>query len=998
MKRNPILFSILCFLFIFNLNSTKLSAQWTPSGPKGGYIECSTASGDTLFTIAGTREICSLYASYDRGNTWANITNTQLPTNINTILLHGNSLFVGCGSSTPGSVGVYRSDDYGLTWDSKTNIESSVKAFTASGSTLYATTSWNGILRSTDNGEHWTNVTHNLPDNYFEGGLLATPAAVFVSLGDYNGVWRSTNSGNTWEKVSDGIDPYAIVFTIAAVGSDIYAGTDVYGLYKSSDNGRNWTNLDPSVTTQFWDYQFIAGDSNTIFAASYRNGMLRSTDQGVSWSLANNGIDIYDQPASLNETGGEFIVGTKGGMYRSTDQGDHWSEANTGIYAHNSRSPILASIDTNLFTGSFHSGIFRSSDQGNNWVNVSDGLPVNVDLLQTYSAGASTLFAYDKMSADMGNSWIPTNSPGGIPIEHKGGLFAINSLEGVYRSMDLGATWTNVTSTFYSNAYGSLLASDSTLLLGTIEGAYYSVDNGDSWHPSAFQDETHPIAIVNLTSDGTTHYCGLVNYGTRGIYKSTDNLATWTKVHDLLVTKIVISGTNVYASGTNLEYINNEWVEVPSIVVSQDNGTHWTKISAGLGDQLFPLSLAAAGSKVFISMAAAPGYDMFYSGDYGVTWFDAGQGMPERTFVTLMSVSGNKIYAGTFAGSLWQRNLSAFDLPVQPYAINGQANPCVGSSQIYTVTNVPDVTYTWQFPSDWTITAGAGTNSVTVTVGSANGIALVTPSTVPGNGPAQFLAVSPSLPAIPVVSVLADDENVCSGTTVTFTATPAEGGETPSYQWLVNDVVSGNSDPVFAFVPSNNDKVKVVMTSSLGCVTNNPATSNEITLQVTNAPEVSWTIFENDDICINWDPVTLTGAMPTGGSYTGDGVSNNIFDPVAAGTGAHEISYIYTDANNCSNTASRIITVLACLGIDELKSEVIIYPNPATDNFTIKLPENQTIVEINLFNNMGIKVVGMLNIRPSGSIVVPVRNLPAGSYILRVIGSNDTFMKTVIIN
>ncbi|NOU47176.1 MAG: T9SS type A sorting domain-containing protein [Bacteroidales bacterium] len=995
MKRNFIFFVLICLLF--NLNTAKLSAQWTPTGPEGGYIECSTASGDTLFTVAGNREICSLYASYDRGNTWTNITGPQLPTNINAILLYGNSLFVGCGSSTPGSVGVYRSDDYGITWDSKTNIESSVRGFTASGSTLYAITSWNGILRSTDNGEHWTNVTHNLPDNYFEGGLLATPAAVFVSIGDYNGVWRSTNSGNTWEKVSDGIDPYAIVLTMAAVGNDIYAGTDAFGLYKSSDNGRNWTNLDPSVTTQYWDYQFIAGDSTTLFAATYRSGMLRSTDQGNNWSPANNGMDIYDQPASLYKTGEDFIVGTKGGMYRTSDQGDHWSEANTGIYAHNSRAPILASIDTNLFTGSFHSGIFRSTDQGNNWTNVSEGLPVNVDILQTYSVGSSTLFAYDKMSTDMGNSWIPTNSPGGILIEHKNGLFAFNPVEGVYRSMDFGANWTNVTSTLYSNAYGTLLATDSTLLLGTIEGAYYSVDNGDSWLPSTFQDVSHPTAIVNLTSNGATHFCGLVNYGTRGIYKSTDNLATWTKVHDLLVTKIVISGNNVFASGTNLEYINNEWIEVASIVASQDNGIHWSKISAGIGDALFPLSLAAIDSKVFIAMASAPDYNIYYSGDFGATWLDAGQGLPERTFATLMTISDDEIYAGTYAGSLWHRNLSAFELPAQPDAIIGQANPCTGSSQTYTITNVPEVIYTWQFPSDWTITSGAGTNSVTVTVGTASGIALVTPSTVPGNGPAQFLVVSPSLPANPAVSVLADDENVCAGTTVTFTATPAEGGDTPAYQWFVNDVASENNQAVFAFVPSNNDKVKVVMTSSLECVTNNPATSNEITVQVTNTPEVSWTTFAYDNICINWEPVALSGAMPAGGIYSGNGVTNTMFDPVAAGTGTHEISYVYTDANNCSNVTSRIITVLDCLGIEELKSELLVYPNPATDNFTIRLPENQTIAEINLFNNMGLEVVGILNIKPSGSIFVPVHHLPAGNYILKVISDQKTYVKTIII-
>jgi hypothetical protein len=185
----------------FIVNMGLLLAQWFPSGPKGGYIECSTASADALYTLTGWYG-SSLYVSCDRGDNCTNITSPQLPTNINAILLNGNSLFVGCGSSTPGSVGVYRSDDHSLTWDDKTNIESSVRGFAAQGSTSFVITSWNSILRSTNNGEHWFDVIHNLPDHYFEGGLVAKPTAVYVSIGDYNGVRSSTNLGNTWESIS----------------------------------------------------------------------------------------------------------------------------------------------------------------------------------------------------------------------------------------------------------------------------------------------------------------------------------------------------------------------------------------------------------------------------------------------------------------------------------------------------------------------------------------------------------------------------------------------------------------------------------------------------------------------------------------------------------------------------------------------------------------------------------------------------------------------------
>lgn len=66
--------------------------------------------------------------------------------------------------------------------------------------------------------------------------------------------------------------------------------------------------------------------------------------------------------------------------------------------------------------------------------------------------------------------------------------------------------------------------------------------------------------------------------------------------------------------------------------------------------------------------------------------------------------------------------------PAQPSAIVGTLNPEPGTSQSYSVTNVTGTSYNWTFPSSWTITAGQGTNSVTVTVGTQNGTISVSPT------------------------------------------------------------------------------------------------------------------------------------------------------------------------------------------------------------------------------------------------------------------------------
>lgn len=80
-----------------------------------------------------------------------------------------------------------------------------------------------------------------------------------------------------------------------------------------------------------------------------------------------------------------------------------------------------------------------------------------------------------------------------------------------------------------------------------------------------------------------------------------------------------------------------------------------------------------------------------------------------------------------------------------------------------------------------------------------------------------------------------------------------------------------------------------------------------VTLTIHDLPDVTLALFS--PVCLDVAPFTLTGGLPAGGSYSGAGVSNNTFDPAAAGAGTHDITYIYTDISGCSNDASQTITV-----------------------------------------------------------------------------------------
>jgi hypothetical protein len=249
----------------------------------------------------------------------------------------------------------------------------------------------------------------------------------------------------------------------------------------------------------------------------------------------------------------------------------------------------------------------------------------------------------------------------------------------------------------------------------------------------------------------------------------------------------------------------------------------------------------------------------------------------------------------------------------------------------------------------------------------------------------------------PGVSIEPDANNVCAGTIVTFTAISENGGDSPIYQWFENGIESGVNAPFYSYVPENGDVVTLLLTSSEPCVLENPVESNAVTTIVNPAPLVTWTTFEPDTLCENWDPVTLTGGMPEGGIYSGNGVSNNMFDPAIAGFGSHIITYIYTDINSCSNQVSLMFFVDVCAGVNTPGTRLVVYPNPASEYLNVMLKDGMYIDRIELFNHVGYKVFSKANLNFTGLYSIPVLNYPAGSYILKITGKNETFVKSVIL-
>ncbi|MCX6307131.1 MAG: DNRLRE domain-containing protein [Bacteroidetes bacterium] len=166
------------------------------------------------------------------------------------------------------------------------------------------------------------------------------------------------------------------------------------------------------------------------------------------------------------------------------------------------------------------------------------------------------------------------------------------------------------------------------------------------------------------------------------------------------------------------------------------------------------------------------------------------------------------------------------------------------------------------------------------------------------------LNVNPRLPVS--ISIAVSANPVCAGTSVTFTATPVNGGPAPGYQWMVGGGVNGTSSEIFNYIPVAGDLVSCVLNSALACVSNNPASSDNIMMSTYPLPDVTFGICFDNITATNAKPFKLKGGLPLGGTYSGPGVNSftGTFDPGVAGIGMHPIRYSYINTYSCSSAAT----------------------------------------------------------------------------------------------
>jgi len=479
-----------------------------------------------------------IFKTTNGGNNWNKINVSPLPnpnsTNVGRIglAIHKNNPNIVYSLFTDGStiISLYRSNDFGISWadvDPDDELAQGMSNFSwYFGQVRVHPTNPNivyvmdvAFMRSTDGGNTW-------PIIYGYGGpselhvdhhaLAFNPADPnFIINGNDGGINVSTNGGQTFSL------PKKIPATqFYEIGLDFNNPQKLYG--GTQDNGTNRT---PDGTLDNWEYIFGGdgfyvivdyNDPNIIYAESQFGNLGKSTDGGLGWNYALNGVDgseptNWSTPVVMDANSSNILYYGTHSLYRTTDGAENWTKISpqltdwvTGRRLGTITTIAVAPTNSNvIYVGTDDAHVWVSSNNGTNWIDVSTGLPQRWVTRVVVDPNDENI-VYVTYS---GLKWRD-------PQPH------------VYRSTNKGADWTDISSNLPDapvNAFAVDNNHSNQLYLGSDVGMYVSFDTGQSWQVLGEGLPILPIGDIKIHP--VENFLAAGTYG-RSMYKIDLNLLT----------------------------------------------------------------------------------------------------------------------------------------------------------------------------------------------------------------------------------------------------------------------------------------------------------------------------------------------------------------------------------------------------------------------------------------------------------------------------------------
>ena len=343
--------------------------------------------------------------------------------------------------------------------------------------TYYMGTTGGGLWKTTNAGQHWTNIS----DGYFQTGSVGAvtvseshPNVVYVGMGEHaprgvmtsygDGVYKSTDAGKTWQPMGlEGTRHIARIVVhpenpdlvwVAAQGA-LHGPTQERGIYKSTDGGVTWKQvLFVNDLTGCSDLSIDVHNPRVLYAAMWEH--IRKP-----WKVISGG------PGS--------------GMYKSTDGGETWFKIHEGLPEEKGKMAVAVSrANPNRVYAMVESdsqkekgGLFVSLDAGGSWKRVSG----DHRLIQR-------AWYYIEVTPDPND-------------EHT--VYVLSA--STYRSIDGGTTWEEI-NTHHGDYHDLWINPENSknMVISDDGGAEITFDGGQTWSrqdnmPTA---QFYRVAVDNL--------------------------------------------------------------------------------------------------------------------------------------------------------------------------------------------------------------------------------------------------------------------------------------------------------------------------------------------------------------------------------------------------------------------------------------------------------------------------------------------------------------------
>lgn len=284
--------------------------------------------------------------------------------------------------------GIFRSTDNGDNWGKvSTNISKShffCLAISPNG-TIYAGSSMGLAFRSADNGSTWQEVlvdTTNYKNEYYASMIscffFASNETVYVGMG--NGLRRSVDGGNTWTNFNNGLLGGKVFTIIRDKKNRLLAGTYRDGIYQWSEEKKKWLNI--GFPENRINCFALSPDSSLFIGTDYgivkriASDTLKTMNSGLcdtvikSWVPIESNVRMYDTTyrphfiisLASTSTGDIYAAGYGEGVFKSTNGGSNWEDISSGISGGDLFvRPIALSSNGYLFTGTAFGKMYRSS-------------------------------------------------------------------------------------------------------------------------------------------------------------------------------------------------------------------------------------------------------------------------------------------------------------------------------------------------------------------------------------------------------------------------------------------------------------------------------------------------------------------------------------------------------------------------------------------------------------------------------------------------------------